>query len=134
MKRKVVWILRLLLGGLFLYSGALKVWDVAAFAQAVHGYRLLPDAVVPVVAQVLPWLEIWCALALWFTPILRRASWIWINLLLVVFTVAKISALQRGLDISCGCTHSATPMTWMSVVENFFLLALSLPGLCLDED
>jgi uncharacterized membrane protein YphA (DoxX/SURF4 family) len=127
--RRWIWLPRLLLAGLFLYSGVVKVLDPAAFAQAIAGYRLLPDAWIPGMAFILPWMEIWCAFAILLSPLLRPAAWIWTTLMLLVFTVAKISALQRGLDISCGCTTSNAPMTWSSVAENLFWLALCVPGL-----
>lgn len=119
---------RLLVSGLFLYSGWVKILDLEAFAVAVQGYQLLPDALILPVVAILPWLEIWCAIALWITPPFRRAAWVWITLMLIVFTLAKISVLQRGIATSCGCSGSTDLMTWKDVWSNCLWLALSVTG------
>jgi len=116
------------MAGLFLYSGAIKVLDPAFFAQSTANYRMLPPALITPMALFLPWLEIWSALALLTLPAPRRAGWIWITVMLIVFTIAKISALARGLDISCGCGTSEDPMTFRDVLENLILLALCRLG------
>jgi uncharacterized membrane protein YphA (DoxX/SURF4 family) len=124
---------RLLVSGLFLYSGWIKVLDVETFAQSIAGYQLAPEAWILPTAYVLPWLEIWCAVALWVTPPFRKSAWILLTAMLVVFTLAKISALQRGLDISCGCTGSDDPMTWLDVGSNLVWLVVSSVGLVIDK-
>jgi uncharacterized membrane protein YphA (DoxX/SURF4 family) len=113
---------------LFLIAGWSKVIDPEAFARSIQGYQLLPDSVIPWMSWVLPWLEVWCALALWLSKPFRKAAWIWVLLMLVVFTVAKASAVLRGLDISCGCTGSDTPLTWKSVWENLGWIVVTLVG------
>ncbi len=120
--------LRLLISGLFLYSGWIKILDSEAFMAAVQGYQILPDALIVPVAALVPWLEVWCALALWITPPFRRAAWMWILLMLLVFTVAKISVLQRGIATSCGCSGSDALMTWKDVWSNLIWLGLSVSG------
>jgi uncharacterized membrane protein YphA (DoxX/SURF4 family) len=124
----IKWTLRLLVSGLFLYSGLIKLMDLPAFAQAVEGYDLLPEAWVNRVAVFVPWVELWCAVALWVTPIWRSSAYALITGMLLVFTVAKISGVMRGLDISCGCTGSDNPLNWASVLENFVWLALNVSG------
>jgi len=128
-KTAFLWGLRLFMSGLFLYSGVVKVADPFDFAQSVYNYRMLPLVLITPMALVLPWLEIWSALALLARGALRRAGWICITVLLLVFTFAKISALARGLDISCGCGTSEAPMTLWDLAENLFLLALCRVGL-----
>lgn len=125
--------LRLILSGLFFKAGWDKVIDPLTFARSIQGYQMLPDAGIPWIAWVLPWLEIWCALALWFPPLLRRPAWMWIEVMLIAFTVAKVSAVLRGLDISCGCTSSETPLTWINVIENLGWILLTTAGLILDR-
>jgi hypothetical protein len=49
--------------------------------------------------------------------------------MLVVFTLAVISAILRGLDISCGCftqDPTAGKVGWMKVLQNTTLFALTL--------
>src|SRR4029450_268363 len=55
----------------------------------------------------LPWLEIFCSLALIFRLFYRGALSI-LTGLVVIFVVATIAAKARGLDITCGCFGQAS--------------------------
>ena len=93
---------RLLLGGVFVVAGALKLPDPAAAVRAVRAYRLLPEALVAPVAFGLPVVEIAVGLALLVGVFVRTAA-LASALLLVVFLVGVGSAWARGLQIDCGC-------------------------------
>ncbi|MGY1618899.1 MauE/DoxX family redox-associated membrane protein [Geodermatophilus sp. SYSU D00691] len=93
---------RLVLGGLLLVAGVLKLPDPAAAVRAVRAYRLLPEALVGPVAFGLPVLEIAVGLALLAGVFVRTAA-LSAAVLLAVFTAAVASAWARGLRIDCGC-------------------------------
>jgi uncharacterized membrane protein YphA (DoxX/SURF4 family) len=93
---------RLVLGGVFVVSGALKVPDPAAAVRAVRAYQLLPEWLVAPVAFGLPVLEIAVGLALLAGVFVRTAATA-AAVLLVVFMVGVGSAWARGLQIDCGC-------------------------------
>jgi uncharacterized membrane protein YphA (DoxX/SURF4 family) len=93
---------RLLLGGVFLVAGALKVPDPAAAERAVRAYRLLPETLVAPVAFGLPVVEIAVGLALIVGVFVRTAA-LASAVLLVVYLVGVGSAWARGLAIDCGC-------------------------------
>jgi len=93
---------RLVVGGVFVYAGATKALDPAAFAAAIAAYRLLPYPAVAALALYLPWLEMACGLGL-FWPRLRLGASSMLFALCAVFTIAIASAWIRDLDISCGC-------------------------------
>jgi uncharacterized membrane protein YphA (DoxX/SURF4 family) len=93
---------RLVLGGVFVVAGALKVPDPAAAVRAVRAYRLLPEELVAPVAFGLPVVEIAVGLALIAGVFVRTAA-IAAAVLLVVFLVGVGSAWARGLQIDCGC-------------------------------
>ena len=134
-ERGLVWAARLLVAGVFLEFSWGKIVDQAGFAESIYNYRMLPDAVINPIALFLPWLEFLSAIALLALAPFRRSAWFWISLMLVVFTYAKFSALQRGLDISCGCSSqagAADPMTWKDVAFNLSLLALCGAGWVFD--
>lgn len=127
------WLARVAVSLLFLYAGWIKVVDVEGFARSIDGYRMLPENWIPPLAYFLPWLEVWCAVALWITPPFRTASWWLLVGMMLVFTIAKATAMSRGLDISCGCTGSEDPMSWLDVLINLIWLGVSLTGLILDK-
>lgn len=98
----IILLLRLALGGIFIYAGALKIVDAPGFAKAVHHFQLTPWIVSVVVAVYLPWLEVLAGLAL----IIRRlplGAALALVIMNAVFLMALSSAWARGLDISCGC-------------------------------
>jgi uncharacterized membrane protein YphA (DoxX/SURF4 family) len=93
---------RILLGGVFVVAGVLKVPDPAAAMRAVRAYRLLAEPLVAPVAFGLPVLEIAVGLALLAGVFVRTAA-VASAVLLVVFVAAVGSAWARGLQIDCGC-------------------------------
>jgi uncharacterized membrane protein YphA (DoxX/SURF4 family) len=97
-----VTVARLVLGGVFVVAGALKIPDPAAAVRAVRAYRLLPEALVAPVAFGLPVIEIAVGLALLLGVFVRTAA-VAAAVLLVVFVAAVGSAWARGLQIDCGC-------------------------------
>lgn len=90
------------MGGLFIYAACTKIQDPAVFAQAVAGYRILPDEAVGLFALVLPMLELVAGFALVFTKWSREAGLVLLGLM-GAFLVGLVQAQVRGLDISCGC-------------------------------
>jgi uncharacterized membrane protein YphA (DoxX/SURF4 family) len=93
---------RLLLGGVLVVAGALKLPDPAAAVRAVRAYRLLPEALVGPVAFGLPVVEVVVGLALLAGVYVRTAA-IAAAVLMAVFVAAVGSAWARGLQIDCGC-------------------------------
>ncbi len=93
---------RLVLGGVFVVAGALKIPDPAAAVRAVRAYQLLPEPLVAPVAFGLPVVEIAVGLALLLGVFVRTAA-IASAVLLVVFIGGVGSAWARGLQIDCGC-------------------------------
>lgn len=106
------WALRLsawILGLTFLAAAWPKLADPPAFAQALHAYRLLPEAVLAPLALLLPWLEAILALAL-ISGLARRSAALVALPLLLAFAGALSLNLARGNPVDCGCFgHSANP-------------------------
>ena len=93
---------RLLLAGVLIAAGALKVVDPAASVQAVRGYRLLPAAAETLLGWGLPFVEIALGLLLAAGAFTRVAALLTAGLL-SAFILAVVSAAARGLSIDCGC-------------------------------
>ena len=93
---------RLVLGGVMLVAGALKVTDPETAAQAVRAYDLLPPSLVSPVGWGLPFLEIAIGLLL-IVGFGVRAAAVAAGVFMVVFIAAVASAWARGLAIDCGC-------------------------------
>ena len=88
------WICTVVLSAYFLYAAVPKIMNPGLFATQIAAYQLLHETGVFVVAWLLPWLEVWAVVAI-FVPPLRRGGQLWIVAMLVVFTIAKASAMAR---------------------------------------
>ncbi len=96
---------RIVLGLVFLLYGLDKVLHPDDFARAIANYRLLPEALVNLVAVTLPWVEFACGLLLLAGQWVRSAALVSAFLLAVFLTAVSIT-IARGLDINCGCFHT----------------------------
>ena len=101
-KQVIEWLLRLALGGVFIYAGVLKAWDTQRFTTDVQNYQLTSWTVSILVATYLPWLEIFAGLAVIIRRLYSGALLALLGMTLV-FVVAIGSAWAGGLDIDCGC-------------------------------
>jgi hypothetical protein len=107
-RRNLVWrIIDLILGGLFVDAGLTKALDPVRFANDIDNYKILPWFVTVRLALYLPWLEIFCGLAVIFRFLYRGGLSI-LTGLMVVFIGATVAAKLRGLDITCGCFGHAS--------------------------
>ncbi len=95
-------ILAILFGGLFLWAGTLKAINPSMFLLNVRSFDLLGDPYAAWLALALPWLEIFCGLAV-ITGLLRPGGLLLLNVTLVIFLAAIVHAWMRGIDIKCGC-------------------------------
>ena len=115
---------RLALGFIFIFASIDKILNPAAFSEVIFNYQLLPDQAINVMAIVLPWLEIilgaLLVAGLWLPGAVALAT-----LLLVVFFLALLISLARGLDIQCGCFSTGAEgkpqMLWTLVRDALFL-------------
>jgi len=126
--KTVLLVFRLVLGGLFVYAGAVKVVDPLGFAQDIRNYRLAGQSLSFLAALVLPWLEI-LAGAFLIAGVWKRAAALVITGLLVFFIVLTAVTMARGLDVDCGCFGSLSRKSgWGVILEDLAMLYL---GLCL---
>lgn len=105
--KMILVLLRVIVGGVFIYAGLLKAIDPAQFAKDVDNYRILPFVASAAVASYLPWLEIIAGAAL-ILGICRAGATLLLGGMLLIFFGALSSAWARGLDIGCGCFGHAT--------------------------
>jgi putative oxidoreductase len=97
----------LVIGGVFIYAGVIKIIDPVEFARDVDNYKMLPWPAAVSVALYLPWLEVFAGLTL-ITRVLYRGGIFILTALMLFFLIATLVAKARGLDISCGCFGHAS--------------------------
>ncbi|MDX9702996.1 MAG: MauE/DoxX family redox-associated membrane protein [Candidatus Auribacterota bacterium] len=122
------WIMRVFLGGLFIFSGMHKLFDPLGFAKIIFNYQLTPHILINFAAVVMPFVELLCGLMLIF-GVFRISALVTLEALLVFFTILIGINILRGLDFTCGCFSNSTEKTFLnqpivSFIKNFVLLAI----------
>ena len=118
-------IIRLFLGFVFVYAAVTKISEPEGFSQAIYNYKLLPIFLVNILAIILPWIELTAGVLLIFGISVKENSAI-LNGLLIIFIIAIVISLFRGLDINCGCfgTVDGSKVGLIKILENIGLLIL----------
>jgi len=142
-RRLVIWIGRLVLGGIFIYAGYSKLFlpnflwspffalkfslstNLSNFAFQVESYKLLSPAGVSLVAHTLPFTEMVLGLLLLVGWRLRVWSTL-ISLLILGFLGVVTRAYLLHMDINCGCFATPEPLTGWTVVRDSALAALAV--------
>ncbi|MBV8354209.1 MAG: DoxX family membrane protein [Candidatus Eremiobacteraeota bacterium] len=97
-----VFVVRILLGGLLLVAGGLKLGHPAELAAAIAGFRLLPAAIAGPLAVALPYFELllgaYLAAGL-FTRVVATVA----AAQFLAYGVAIASAVARHIPANCGC-------------------------------
>lgn len=142
-RRVVIWIGRLLLGGIFVYAGYAKLtypnhnlWpyfllkfsvatNLSTFAFQVESYKVLGAGGSSLVAHTLPFVEVVLGLLLLIGWKFR----IWaamVTTILMGFLTLVTRAYLLHMDINCGCFGTPEPLTIMTVLRDSALVALAL--------
>jgi putative oxidoreductase len=125
-RKMIMRLAQVLLGGVFLFAGAVKAVDPATFAVEIHHYQLIPWRAGAAAALIVPWLEMLSGVLI-FVKRWRLGALVWITSMLAIFTAALASAALRGLNIDCGCFGRAFQETGTiyPLVRNVALLGLA---------
>ena len=142
-RRAVIWLGRLLIGGIFVYAGYAKLvypnhnlwpWfmlkfsvaaNLSTFAFQVESYKILSSPASAFVAHTLPYVEIVLGLLLLIGWKFR----IWATIasaILVGFLAVVTRAYLLHMDINCGCFGTPEPLTIMTVLRDSALVLLAI--------
>jgi uncharacterized membrane protein YphA (DoxX/SURF4 family) len=116
---------RIAISFIFIYAGIEKISEPNRFALSISNYHLLPIYTINIFAITLPWIELIAGVFLLFGIAVKESSFI-IFSMLVVFTIAIIISLLRGLNFDCGCFGSGTQIGLAKLAENFLMIIGSL--------
>jgi uncharacterized membrane protein YphA (DoxX/SURF4 family) len=119
-------VLRVVLGGIFLYAAWMKLREPwALFAMAIDSYQVLPAWAVELAARSLPWFELLLGVLL-IAGVWRGVSAVAASLLLAVFFGLMVRAMAKGMQIDCGCFGPGERLSWVTLLRDGALLAGSL--------
>lgn len=139
-------ILRLVLGGLLVLSGSMKLgvykhlgittlaMDPLDFAFALGGFKLgLPEMLTQVLTYAVPWGELLCGLLL-VAGLWTRGAAIGVIVLMLAFAAGIASLMVRGIDVNCPCFGKLKlfcgdrPLGWCHLIRNtgFALMGVAI--------
>lgn len=122
----VLLICRMIVGLMFIVVGVGKIANPEEFAKEIANYQILPYLFVNITAIIVPWIELFAGILL-LLGVQTKSSSIVIAVMTVVFTIAVIIAIAKGLNIECGCySNIASQQVGLpKVLENIGLLILT---------
>ena len=94
--------LRVIVGGVFVYSAIGKLFAPEEFAKIIYNYDFLPLFFINIFAITLPYI-LFITGALLIFGVFKKGNSVILISLIVIFLIALIQAYARGLDINCGC-------------------------------
>jgi uncharacterized membrane protein YphA (DoxX/SURF4 family) len=123
-----LWALRILLGATFIAAGASKVLSPKDFSYIIANYQILPFYLVKPAALFLPWLELTAGFCL-FMGCFRRGSLMIIDILMIIFILAILTVIVRGIDVACGCfslSLTAREGAYSYLLRDLLILAVAI--------
>ena len=98
----LTFVFRLIIGGVLLVAGALKVTDPYSSATSVRAYQILPVDLANLLGFILPFAEVAIGIFL-IVGIWVRLNAIAGGALMIMFIIAIGQAWARGISLDCGC-------------------------------
>lgn len=120
--------IRILLGAIFVYASLDKIAHSEVFAINIRNYQMIPPSFTNLLAVILPWLELYCGLALIIGFYLRGSAVITAGML-IIFIIALASATVRGFDIDCGCYKTFEAVNTVGIrriIEDIVMLLMAV--------
>jgi putative oxidoreductase len=143
LRRLIIWVGRLVLGGIFIYAGIAKLtmpnshlWpyiflkmsvstNLNMFQTQVESYKMLSPEAAGILARTLPFVEIIIGLMLLIGWRLK----IWATLVTLImfgFLGVVTRAYLLHMDINCGCFGTPEKLTGMTIVRDAAICFLAL--------
>jgi uncharacterized membrane protein YphA (DoxX/SURF4 family) len=115
------------MGGIFIYSGAVKLLDVKGFARMISLYELVPDQLLAPVALGLPALELLAGIGILFEIPGALSA---IFAMLLMFCSILWYGILKDLDIDCGCFSTAELKGQNSLRQALYRDFVMIAGCC----
>lgn len=120
--------LRMVLGLILLATSVAKLNNLPGFVAILHSYRIFPQGLHWPAAIIISCSELVVGSWLCWGRHLRQAAWTSLTLHCTYACFAAFMLMRNVPILNCGCfgSYFARPLSWMTVGQNLFLVALSL--------
>lgn len=127
-----VFIIRILLGVIFILSSIPKIKQPYDFLASVYNYEIVGPKLGMFAAMAMPWLELFVGICL-IGGIFISGAFLVAMAMGAMFVYVIISALYQGLEISCGCfgANSTDIINYTTLIRAGIVLLLALVGYAL---
>jgi uncharacterized membrane protein YphA (DoxX/SURF4 family) len=115
------WSSRLILAGVFLCSGYVKLQSPLQFAANLTAYQLFPADIIQPIVRYLPWTEIALGFFLligWKARYFAAAT----AALLSMFTLVLLVTYFRGIEADCGCFGPGDRISPLTITRDALFL------------
>ena len=110
-----------------LYAGLAKLWNPESTQAYVYVLDWLPISITLFVLEILPWVEIVVAIAVWLKPIERPALWVMTGLFFLFFVLAIYgNVMGWAMDCSCFGDQFETTFNKGMIVRNHLFFIFSI--------
>jgi uncharacterized membrane protein YphA (DoxX/SURF4 family) len=129
-------VFRILVALVFIIASMDKIYSPANFGRAIYAYKFLVGPFIYLVspmAVIVPWLELTTGFLLLINRLVRPAALIILGLNLI-FIIAILSVMIRGITVECGCGLDVGPLAQIAgtqadgqaLVRDIVILAMNL--------
>lgn len=127
-----VFVLRMVLGFVFVWAAMGKIRLPYQFLGNVYEYEMLGCQWSLYVAVVLPWFELGLAICL-LSGVLVGGAFLCSGALMILFAYAQLRAIHNNLEISCACFSQSSGVTvsYATVTRTFVLLFSAAVAYCM---
>ena len=125
MTKYLIVILRIIIGGVFIWAGITKIVNPIGFIKDIQNYKLFPLNISLIIAIILPWVEFLCGICLLLGIRIKSSSFL-TSFILALFIVIILITMIRGINIKCGCfgAHSGQ-VGWTLLIQDIVLFLMT---------
>ena len=126
---------RIYIGVVFILASLYKIYEPYAFGLSVATYQIAPLSLINIFTLMLPWMELIVGITLVLGFWTRESAFL-ISAMMIMFLVSLTIALNRDLQISCGCFASqetADEISIATIFRDLAWLSLALYAFIFDD-
>jgi len=126
MNNKLIWILRFIIGSLFILSAISKLFPIEAFDLTIVNQGITNWNLAPYLSRFIISVELFLGISFFITPFVKKIAIPYSFLLLVVFCIHLVYLISTGSGSkSCGCFGELIPMSSLeALIKNLILILI----------